>query len=180
MLWTDSQCALQWLQSTKPLPVFVTNRLQEIKSLQGTDIRFVPTEHNPADMATRGRTPLQLSSLWWNGPQWLTQPKDKWCKWELPEKQIEVEGITRVLYEAKLVSGEGSHPKNREQVVGIGNIIKEESISTLCKLLRVTAWLLRITDKLRKRATMIGPLTAAELERAKLMWDCMYKTEVTL
>ena len=24
VLWTDSQCALQWMQSTKPLPVFVT------------------------------------------------------------------------------------------------------------------------------------------------------------
>ena len=33
VLWTDSQCALQWLQSTKPLPVFVTNRLKEIKSV---------------------------------------------------------------------------------------------------------------------------------------------------
>jgi len=57
VLWTDSQYGLQWLQST---PVFVTNRLKEIKSLQGTDIRF---EDNPADMATRGRTPQQLSSM---------------------------------------------------------------------------------------------------------------------
>jgi len=70
------------------------------------------------------------------------QPKDKWCRWEIPEKQIEAEGTTRVFYEAKLVSGESSHPKNRKQTVGIGSIIKEESISTLHKLLRVTAWLL--------------------------------------
>ena len=99
------------------------------------------------------------------------QPKDKWCRWEIPEKQIETEGTTRVFYKAKLVSGEGFHPKNREQIVGIGNIIKEESISSLQKLLRVTAWLLRFADKLRKRATMIGPLTASELERTRLMWD---------
>jgi len=83
----------------------------------------------------------------------------------------EAEGTTRLFYEAKLVSGEGSHPKNREKTVDIGNIIKEESISRLHKLLRVTAWLLRFTDKLRKQATTTGPLTASELERARLMWD---------
>ena len=46
ILWTDSQCTLQWLQSTKPLPVFVTNRLKEITSLYGVDFRYVLTEDN--------------------------------------------------------------------------------------------------------------------------------------
>ena len=32
VLWTDSQCALQWMQSTKPLPVFVANCLKELIS----------------------------------------------------------------------------------------------------------------------------------------------------
>ena len=81
ILWTDSQCALQWMQSYKTLPIFVNNHLKEIKSLQATDIRFVPTEDNPANIATRGKTPQQLSSsTWWNGPQLLKQPKDKWPK----------------------------------------------------------------------------------------------------
>ena len=179
VLWTDSQCALQWMQSTKPLPVFVTNCLKEIKSLSETDIRFVPTEDNPADIATRVMTPQELSSsTWWNGPQWLIQPKDKWPKWKLPEKkQIETEGTHKVFYEAKLVAGEGSylkndsHLKNKEQIVGIGNVIKEDSISTLHKLLRVTAWLLRFRDRLMKQASEEGPLRVTELRRAKLMWD---------
>ena len=180
VLWTVSQCALQWMQSTKPLPVFVTNRLKEIKSLSETDIKFVPTEDNPADIATRGMAPQELSSsTWWNGPQWLMRPKDKWPKWKLPEKkQTETEGTHKVFYEAKLVAGEGSHPKNdcrpknKEQIVGIGNIIKEDSISsTLHKLLRVTAWLLRFRDRLMKRASEEGPLKVSELRREKLMWD---------
>ena len=57
ILWTVTQCALQWMQSYKPLPVFVNNHLKEIKFLQATDIRFVLTEDNPANIATRGKTP---------------------------------------------------------------------------------------------------------------------------
>ena len=151
VLWTDSQCTLQWMQSTKPLPVFIANRLKEIKSYK-VDFRYVSTEHNPADMATRGKTPQELSSsIWWNGPHWLKQPKDKWPKWNLPEtKPSETEGTDKVFYEAKFFAGEGSHPKNKDLTDGMGNLIKEQGISTLQKLLRVTAWLLRFTGKLMK------------------------------
>jgi len=172
ILWTDSQCVLQWMQSTKPLPIFVANRLKEIKSLQGVDCRYVPTKDNPADMATRGKTPLELSSsMWWNGPHWLKWPKDQWPKWKLPETKLdkEAEDTNLVFYEAKLIAGEGS--KNRDSTEGIGNLIKEENISTLQKLLRITAWLLQFIDKLRKQATEKGPLTTSELQRAKLIWD---------
>ena len=172
ILWTDSQCVLQWMQSTKPLPVFVKNRLKEIKSLEGVDFRYVPTENNPADMATRGKPPQELSSIWWSGPHWLKQPKDQWPKWKLPEtKPNETADTDKVFYEAKLVAGEGSCPKNRDLPDGIGNLINEQRISTLRKLLRVTAWLFRFTNKLMKRNMEDGPLTATELQRAKLVWD---------
>ena len=62
VLWTDSQCVLHWLQSRKPLPTFVTNRLKEIKSLERVSIRYVPTEENPADLATRGKSPSELKN----------------------------------------------------------------------------------------------------------------------
>ena len=72
LLWTDLQCVLHWLQSRKPLSSFVTNRLKEIKSLEGLSFRYVPTEDNPADIATRGKTPVELSSsIRWTGPHWL-------------------------------------------------------------------------------------------------------------
>ena len=174
ILWTDSQCTLQWLQSTKPLPVFVTNRLKETTSLHGVDFRYVPTEDNPADIATRGKTPLELSSsIWWTGPHWLRQEKSKWPKWKIPETKVdmEAEGTNKVFYEAILIVGEGSYQNNKDLTGGIGNLIKEQSISTLWKLLRITAWLLRFTDKLMRRTTESGPLTALELQRAKLIWD---------
>ena len=77
-------------------------------SLKGVDFRYVPTEDNPADMATTGKTPLELSStIWWNGPHWLNQPKDKWPKWKLPETKLDVKtkNPDKVFYEAKLVTG---------------------------------------------------------------------------
>ena len=134
VLWTDSQCALQWMQSTKPLPAFLANCLKEIKSLKGVDFRYVPTEDNPADIATRGKTPLELSStIWWNGPHWLNQPKDKWPKWKLPETKLDIEtkNPDKVFYEPKLVAGEGSHPKSKDLTDSIGNLIEEQRVSTL-------------------------------------------------
>ena len=71
ILWTDSQCVLHWIRTTKPLPVFVTNRLNEIKSSQGICFRCIQSEDNPADIATRGKPATELSSFWWTGPQWL-------------------------------------------------------------------------------------------------------------
>ncbi|XP_065891682.1 uncharacterized protein [Dysidea avara] len=181
VLSTDSQCVLQWLQSTKPLPVFVANRLKEIQSLHGVEFKYVPSEDNPADIATRGKTPLELSSsIWWNGPQWLQQPRDKWPKWELPETKPnpETRGTDTVFYEAKLIAGEGAQSSNngtqsnsKELTSGIGNVIKEENISSLSRLLRITAWLLRFVDKLRKQTSNNGPLIASEINRAKLKWD---------
>ncbi len=38
--------------------------------------RHVPTLDNPADLASRGG-PVNGSSIWWNGPEWLQNP-DQW------------------------------------------------------------------------------------------------------
>lgn len=44
--------------------------------------RYVPTNVNPADCASRGITPSQLLSheLWWHGPQFLLENSEKWPK----------------------------------------------------------------------------------------------------
>ena len=75
---TNSLCVLHWLQTKKPLSVFVANRLKEIRPLEGVTIKHVPCEDNPADLATRGKSPRQLSSsIWWNGPKWLKEPEEQ-------------------------------------------------------------------------------------------------------
>jgi hypothetical protein len=40
----------------------------------------VPIQSNPADLISRGVEPtiLSTSTLWWKGPQWLTQEPSSW------------------------------------------------------------------------------------------------------
>ena len=72
-----------------------------------------------------------------------------------------------VFYEAKLVSGEdpiGEHVKGPDL-----SDIDERRHSSLYKRLRVTAWVSRFVDKLKKRDTMSAPLNTQELQRTKLL-----------
>ena len=98
VLWTDSQCVLHWKQTAKPLPVFIANR---IKASQGTC-----SEHNPADIATRGQSPSELStSIWYKGPQWLQQDKKHWPEWGMPETHLSLREFNTEC-ELKLIAGE--------------------------------------------------------------------------
>ena len=77
-VFTDSLCVLYWLSTKKPLSLFVTNRLKEITALEGIHFRHIPSEENPADLATRGKAPVELSSMWWKGPNWLSKCEQHW------------------------------------------------------------------------------------------------------
>lgn len=70
VLWTDIQCALWWLPSNKTLSTFVRNRVAAIKKLPNVEYRYVCSQDNPADIASRGKFTNDLceSKLWWNGP----------------------------------------------------------------------------------------------------------------
>ncbi|XP_013413205.1 uncharacterized protein LOC106175645 [Lingula anatina] len=75
VLWTDSQIVLCWIKSDKHLPLFVRNRVNEIKPSLFNEYRYCPTDDNPADLITRGTTvlSLEIATIWWEGPAWLTQ-----------------------------------------------------------------------------------------------------------
>ena len=80
--WSDSTIVLCWL-STPPakLKTYVCNRVMDtVSRIPATHWRYVPTDCNPADVASRGATPRQLISfeLWWKGPTWLLQPPSTW------------------------------------------------------------------------------------------------------
>ena len=175
-LFTDSVCVLYWLKTPKPLSVFVANRVKEIKTLEKVTFCHVSSEDNPADMASRGKSTEELSSsTWWNGPHWLMRPIKQWPHSEVTidessirESESEVKR-NKVLYEAKLVSTEG--PSEESMVRPDLSDIDERRHSSLYKLLRVTAWVLRFANILRKKETMTGPLNTDEIQKAKLLWE---------
>jgi hypothetical protein len=84
--WTDSSIVLTWIQgpSTK-WKTFVGNRVAAIQEdTASATWRHVPTQHNPADLISRGAEPsiLSTATLWWKGPQWLVQEPSSWTTTE--------------------------------------------------------------------------------------------------
>ena len=167
-IWTDSQCVINWINSKRALGTFVENRVKEIKQDKQLQVHYISTTENSADIASRGigTQELKSSSLWWHGPKWLTLSKQKWPEWErdLTDKQKqEAQSQTeteyrksQVLFEAKLVAGEGSKEKRTvEPKAPFG--IDVNRFSSLTRLLRVTALVERFLNRIRKKPNKSGP-----------------------
>jgi hypothetical protein len=98
-LWTDSSIVLTWIQgpSTK-WKTFVGNRVATIQEeTASVTWRHVPTQSNPAYLISRAVEPtiLSTSTLWWNGPQWLTQDSSNWStiKFNIPTEILEIRNV---------------------------------------------------------------------------------------
>ena len=141
-LFTDSVCVLYWLETSKPLSVFVSNRVKEIKTLETVKFSHVSSEDNPADLATIRNNANSRK-----------------------ESESEVKG-NKVLYETKLISAEDPS----KEPVDLSDI-DERRYSSLYKLLRVTAWVSRFTNNLRKRNPKFEPHSTDEIQKAKLLWE---------
>lgn len=87
-LWTDSMIVLAWLKTNKLLPPFVARRINEIKSRKDVEFLYVPTEQNPADVATRPESMETKAHLWFNGPDFLCKEDSAWPAQEYNTQQI--------------------------------------------------------------------------------------------
>ena len=176
ILWTDSQCVLQWIKTKKPLTVFVENRLREIHNHRDMEFQYVSTKDNPADVASRGRTAINLTKnrSWWNGPTWLRQDRSEWPSWTLLDEYENREAmeseyrVPKVLFEAKLLVKEG--PAGKLESFDNPFCLDVEKFSSLSRLIRVSAWILRFVKKLKRNRQLHGPLSSAELNEAKVLW----------
>ncbi|XP_039475082.1 uncharacterized protein LOC120442538 [Oreochromis aureus] len=84
--WTDSQVVLGYINNdARRFHVFVANRIQRIKeSTQPMQWKFVASDLNPADHASRGLKAKDLiTSNWFSGPSFLWQEK-------LPHGEVKV------------------------------------------------------------------------------------------
>ena len=90
-VFTDSLCSIGALDKRSgSLRPFFTNRVSEISRLQDqlssqtlllSPVEHVPGEENPADIGMRGAAgpdDFGPSSIWQQGPGFLTQPFDQW------------------------------------------------------------------------------------------------------
>ena len=142
IVWTDSQCVLHWLNTRKPLPLFVENRTKEILREKNIVFRFIASSENPADIATRGLTASEIkeNSLWWNGPLWLDQEESSWPTGNVadvaPEVLEELQGETKGV---KLSTVTAAIDEDQLSLFGM----KEKNCSSLRKLLRVSVYVMK-------------------------------------
>jgi hypothetical protein len=80
--WTDAMTVLKYINNeSRRWKVFVGNRVSEIREKSDpSQWRYVSTTMNPADAATRGLSArdLTINSVWFQGPEFLWLPEDKW------------------------------------------------------------------------------------------------------
>ena len=80
IFWTDSKVVIGYISNdTRRFHVFVANRVEQIRSLTSPQQwRYVKTDLNPADDASRGLYAQDLvdNSQWWNGPDFLWKSLD--------------------------------------------------------------------------------------------------------
>ncbi|XP_055715140.1 uncharacterized protein LOC129809350 [Phlebotomus papatasi] len=150
-LWTDSTIVLGQIRSKRTkLDAYILNRITEIQAL--TDVHkwnHVPTDANPADIISRGMYPVDLlkSSLWWNGPQFITHPVSQW-----PIDPSR--GIPAPLAVATISDKKDTHP--------IETILTRHN--GFHKVTRILAYILRISSK-TKPTSSLTPLELVNAER---------------
>uniref|UniRef100_A0A1I7W576 Reverse transcriptase domain-containing protein n=1 Tax=Loa loa TaxID=7209 RepID=A0A1I7W576_LOALO len=140
-LWSDSKCVLYWIMNyTKLLPRFVQTRVEEIRSSK-FKFRYIPSQENPVDIATRGLSPCKLrnNEQWWNGPDWLDQDESQWLSYQGQDE-----------FEKAIIANMTTSPSPRRVEVVI-QFIEIHRFSKWTKLLRATVWALKFIKQICRR-----------------------------
>ena len=172
ILWTDSQCVLEWLKQKENDDVFTRNRVNEITKENDITFRYVNTKHNPADIPTRGTTATELKNnkLWWNGPEWLKQDPEEWPLWNTETFNLgnqDQEEDNQIIFEMSVAQPE-------IEPIFSPFEIDETRYSSLTKLLRVTAYVNRFIRNAKNKAKtnqkVLKHVTAEEIDKAEMLW----------
>ncbi|GFQ84076.1 integrase catalytic domain-containing protein [Trichonephila clavata] len=161
ILWSDTTIVLYWIKGSASIfKPFVSNRISEIQ--ENTDPvswSHCSGKQNPADLLTRGITSRELinSEKWWRGPKWLKDSENLWPKLEGFES---IDSETVELKSSLIVNLTITHEK----------IIEPDKYSSLLKLLRVTAYIFRFVNALRRKDFGKGPLASEEISNAEIFW----------
>ncbi|XP_033218059.1 uncharacterized protein LOC117173529 [Belonocnema kinseyi] len=158
--------ALAWI-NTEPntLKTFVANRVTEIQSLtQPHKWLHVPTQDNPADLISRGQSTQDFleSSLWKNGPLWLSQDSDMWPQFPLIKTDVLEKGpIRTTIVSLTLII---SNPKKQAEIFVECLIEKYSSLRTLKHVIAYCQHFIKNTDLKNKKQRSLSPLSNEELD----------------
>jgi hypothetical protein len=169
-LWTDSSIVLTWIQGPpNKWKTFVGNRVATIQGgTASATWRHVPAQSNPADLISRGVEPstLSTSTLWWKGPQWLTQESSSWptAEFNTPTEILEIRNVHVAI-------------QPPEDIL--------QRFSKLNRLIRVIAYCRRFINNCRhsKATRELATLTTQDLDQAltccvKMVQQTSYVQEV--
>ncbi|CAB3999850.1 Hypothetical predicted protein [Paramuricea clavata] len=176
-LWTDSYTTLCWIRNYKMWKQYVQRRVTEIRELTNEKHwHFCPGELNVADLPSRGcsATALAENDTWLHGPKFLKDPKDQWPKCPQPtnlETDVALSETVKtrptVTYSlVNLTDDLLSHAR-------IGLVMECNKYSSVTRLLRVTAFVLRFIRKLKGQETSdnsIQTLSANDIKEAEILW----------
>lgn len=105
--WCDSMTVIGWLRTTtKKYKPFVAFRVAEILEMTTRDDwKYVPTDLNPADLATKSSNKVNLDSdsTWFKGPQFLHESEENWPQERSRDVPAPEEEIVQVNVHAEVV-----------------------------------------------------------------------------
>ena len=177
--WVDSTAVLCWIRNGRLWRQYVQNRINEIRKLSSSDRwNFCPGAINPADLPSREIADhlRDNESIWFKGPEFLYKPEDQWPNDPVGESSIAYEEAVKspshVVHSLTVESSETESIK-----LDINVVIDIDRFSNYKKLLRVTAYVFRFINALKKEnvsePTQVVKsmfLTAKEIEFAELAW----------
>ncbi|XP_064480512.1 uncharacterized protein LOC135394016 [Ornithodoros turicata] len=162
--WTDSMITLHWIQGDaarwKP---FVRNRVTEIqKNSDSHPWHYCPSKENPADLMTRGISAQRLieSQLWWKGPPWIVSDESSW-----PGRPPTTRFASEELEEMK-----SQVLTTATSTSTVPVLLDINKYSSVLKLHRTTAWVLRYIHNLKSHVRRSGVLSTEEIEKAEVHW----------
>ena len=124
------------------------NRVVEIRKLVTPDVwKYVPTDQNPADIASRGckASKLKEDKKWWEGPDFLKRSSDCWPNQkEFGVKNFETNPLSEIKPTRRVTT-----VASTIEVKGLEKIIQPPKFSDVYKLLSITWYVLRCIRRTR-------------------------------
>ena len=152
--WLDSAVTLHWIRGSGEYKQFGSNRVEKIHQRPEIEWKHVPTQDNPADLASRGGG---IPSLWLNGPEWLSN-KENWPPNPVTSASVATEEEAEVIREVLKTS------QTKESADVMDQLLE---MHDLRRALRVNTWVARFIHNCRGRQKLSGPLSKSEIDNVK-------------